>query len=175
MTLIVFYGLAATAVTAAVLVVLMSRAVYSALALIVCFGATAGLFFQLGAQFIAAVQVIVYAGAIMVLFLFVIMLLDPESEVFLPSRLKRVSGFALAFAVLFTLVLLEAADRWAAVQVLTGSIAGTDRSSGPGGEIETLAHSLFRDYLLPFEVTSILILVAVLGAVVLTRQHHKKE
>ena len=175
MTLIVFYGLAATAVTAAILVVLMSRAVYSALALIVCFGATAGLFFQLGAQFIAAVQVIVYAGAIMVLFLFVIMLLDPESEVFLPSRLKGVSGFALAFAVLFTLILLEAADRWAAAQVFTDSIAGTERSSGPGGEIENLAHSLFRDYLLPFEVTSILILVAVLGAVVLTRQHHETE
>ena len=175
MTLIVFYGLAATAVTAAILVVLMSRVVYSALALIVCFGATAGLFFQLGAQFIAAVQVIVYAGAIMVLFLFVIMLLDPASEVFLPSRLKRVPGFALACAVLFTLVLLEAADRWAAAQVFTDSIAGTERSSGPGGEIETLAHSLFRDYLLPFEVTSILILVAVLGAVVLTSQHHETE
>ena len=175
MTLIVFYGLAATAVTAAILVVLMSRAVYSALALIVCFGATAGLFFQLGAQFIAAVQVIVYAGAIMVLFLFVIMLLDPESELFLPSHLKKVPGFALAFAVLLTLVLLQAADRWAAVQVLTGSIAGTERPFGPGGEIETLAHSLFRDYLLPFEVTSILILVAVLGAVVLTRQRHEKE
>ena len=175
MTLIVFYGLAVTAVTAAILVVLMSRVVYSALALIVCFGATAGLFFQLGAQFIAAVQVIVYAGAIMVLFLFVIMLLDPESEVFLPSRLKKVSGFALAFAVLFTLVLLQAADRWAAAPVLTGSITGTAGLSGPGGEIETLAHSLFRDYLLPFEVTSILILVAVLGAVVLTRQRHEKE
>jgi len=174
-TLIVFYGLAATAVTAAILVVLMRRAVYSALALIVCFGATAGLFFQLGAQFIAAVQVIVYAGAIMVLFLFVIMLLDPESEVFLPSRLKKVSGFALALAVLFTLVLLQAADRWAATPVLAGSIAGAERSSGLGGGIETLAHSLFRDYLLPFEVTSILILVAVLGAVVLTKQHHEKE
>ena len=175
MTLIVFYGLAATAVTAAILVVLMSRAVYSALALIVCFGATAGLFFQLGAQFIAAIQVIVYAGAIMVLFLFVIMLLDPESEVFPPSRLKKVSGFVLAFSVLLALVLVQAADRWASTQVLTGSIAGTTRSSGSGGEIETLARSLFRDYLLPFEVTSILILVAVLGAVVLTRQGHEKE
>jgi len=174
-TLAVFYGLAATAITAAILVVLMSRAVYSALALIVCFGATAGLFFQLGAQFIAAVQVIVYAGAIMVLFLFVIMLLDPESEVFLPSPLKKVSGFALAFAVLFSLVLLQAADRWSAAPVLTGSIAGTKRSSLPGGEIETFALSLFRDYLLPFEVTSILILVAVLGAVILTRQGHVKQ
>jgi NADH-quinone oxidoreductase subunit J len=173
-TLIVFYGLAATAVTAAIVVVLMSRAVYSALALIVCFGATAGLFFQLGAQFIAAIQVIVYAGAIMVLFLFVIMLLDPESEVFPPSRLKKVAGVALVLAVLFTLVLLQAADRWDITQVLTGSIAGTERSSGTGG-IETLAHSLFRDYLLPFEVTSILILVAILGAVVLTRQSHEQE
>ncbi len=111
----------------------------------------------------------------MVLFLFVIMLLDPESEVFLPSRLKGVSGFALAFAVLFTIVLLQAINRWSATQVPPGSIGGTTGLSGPGGEIKTLAHSLFRDYLLPFEVTSILILVAVLGAVVLTRQHHEKE
>ncbi len=175
MTLIVFYGLAATAVTAAILVVLMGRAVYSALALIVCFGATAGLFFQLGAQFIAAIQVIVYAGAIMVLFLFVIMLLDPESEVFLPSRVKNLSGFAFAFAVLFTIILLQAINRWSATHAPPGSITGTGGLSGPGGEIETLAHSLFRDYLLPFEVTSILILVAVLGAVVLTRQDHEKE
>ncbi len=175
MTLIVFYGLAATAVTAAILVVLMSRAVYSALALIVCFGATAGLFFQLEAQFIAAIQVIVYAGAIMVLFLFVIMLLDPESEVFSPSRLKKVPGFAVILAVLFTIVLLQTMDHWAATQVLKDSIPGTEGSSGPGVQIETLAHSLFRDYLLPFEVTSILILVAVLGAVVLTRQRHEKE
>ncbi len=138
MTLIVFYGLAATAVTAAILVVLMSRAVYSALALIVCFGATAGLFFQLGARFIAAVQVIVYAGAIMVLFLFVIMLLDPESEVFLPSRLKKVSGFALAFGVLFTLILLQAADRWTATQVLAGPIAVTEGASGRGEESKPL-------------------------------------
>jgi NADH-quinone oxidoreductase subunit J len=101
--------------------------------------------------------------------------LDPESEVFLPSRLKKVSGFALAFGVLFTLILLQAADRWTATQVLAGPIAVTEGASWPGGEIETLAHSLFRDYLLPFEVTSILILVAVLGAVVLTRQTHEEE
>lgn len=175
MTLIVFYGLAATAVTAAILVVLMSRAVYSALALIVCFAATAGLFFQLGAQFVAAIQVIIYAGAIMVLFLFVIMLLDPESEIFLPSPLKKISGVALVFAVLFTLVIFQAMDRWATTRILTGSIAGTPRSPASGAEVEALAHSLFRDYLLPFEVTSILILVAVLGAVVLTRQPREKE
>ena len=95
MAYLVFYGLAAVAVTTAVLVVVMRPAAYSALALIVCFGAMAGMFFQLGAQFIAAIQVIVYAGAIMVLFLFVIMLTDPESEVFPPDRLKKIPLFAL--------------------------------------------------------------------------------
>ena len=175
MVYISFYGLAAVAVTTAVLVVVMPRAVYSALALIVCFGAVAGLFFQLGAQFVAAIQVIVYAGAIMVLFLFVIMLLDPESEVFSPNRLKKVPAFAVVSALLFSFVLFQAAGQWSAAQEFPGpSIAQTRESSWPPGETETLARALFQDYLLPFEVTSILILVAVLGAVVLTRQPDSK-
>ncbi len=172
MAYLAFYGLAAVAVTTAVLVVVMRPAAYSALALIVCFGAMAGLFFQLGAQFIAAIQVIVYAGAIMVLYLFVIMLTDPESEVFPPNRLKKIPLFALASALVFTFLLLQAAGQWSVAQGFPGLlIAQTEWSSGPGRETETLALSLFRDYLLPFEVTSILILVAVLGAIVLTRPH----
>jgi NADH-quinone oxidoreductase subunit J len=164
-----FYGLATVAVTAALVVVVINRAIYSALALIVCFGAVAGLFFQLNAQFIAAVQVIVYAGAIMVLFLFVIMLLDPESEKFSPDRLKQVTVLALPLAAFLAFVL---------VQVTLGGSAdpgGTPVGQQAGslqmaGNTESLARLLFHDYLLPFEVTSILILSAVLGAVVLTRR-----
>jgi NADH-quinone oxidoreductase subunit J len=161
-TYFIFYILAATAATAALLVVFSRRAVYSALALIVCFGAMAGLFFQLGAEFIAAIQVIVYAGAIMVLFLFVIMLLDPESEIFLPNQLKKISIFALPLGTLFAFLILGTFP--------LSLTAETDWAAAPGGDIATIGRSLFLNYLLPFEVTSILILVAILGAVVLTKQ-----
>lgn len=157
----IFYSLAAIAVTTAVLVVMLRRAVYSALALIACFGSMAGLFFQLGAQFIGAIQIIVYAGAIMVLFLFVIMLLDPESENLPPSRLKMLPFFALPLAGLFAYLVLSA---------LPASVFSPVSWTPETGLTRTIAASLFRDYLLPFELTSILILVAVIGAVVLTKR-----
>ena len=169
MEYIVFYGLATVAVIAALVVVLMNRAIYSALALIVCFGAVAGLFFQLEAQFIAAVQVIVYAGAIMVLFLFVIMLLNPQSEKFSPDRLKQITVLALPFAAFLAFVLVQMTFQWSGTTEVSvvGQTAGVLQVDG---NTKALARLLFHDYLLPFEVTSILILSAVLGAVVLTRR-----
>ena len=169
MEYIVFYGLATVATTAALVVVLMNRALYSALALIVCFGAVAGLFFQLNAQFIAAVQVIVYAGAIMVLFLFVIMLLDPQSEKFSTDRLKQITVLALPFSAFLVFVLIQVTFQWSEK---TGKVSVDQTAGSPqlAGNTESLARLLFRDYLLPFEITSILILSAVLGAVVLTRR-----
>ena len=169
MEYVVFYGLATVAVTAALVVVVMNRAIYSALALIVCFGAVAGLFFQLNAQFVAAVQVIVYAGAIMVLFLFVIMLLDPESEKFAPDRLKQITVLALPLAAFLAFVLVQVTLD-GAFDPGGSSIGQTAGSLQLAGNTESLARLLFHDYLLPFEVTSILILSAVLGAVVLTRR-----
>jgi len=166
---IVFYGLATVAVTAALVVVLMNRAIYSALALIVCFGAVAGLFFQLDAQFVAAIQVIVYAGAIMVLFLFVIMLLDPPSEKFSPDRLKLITVIALPFGAFLAFVLVQVTFQWSATMGVS-SVGQTAGALQLGGNTKALARLLFRDYLLPFEITSILILSAVLGAVVLTRR-----
>lgn len=127
MEYIVFYGLATVAVTAALVVVLMNRAIYSALALIVCFGAVAGLFFQLEAQFVAAVQVIVYAGAIMVLFLFVIMLLDPQSEKFSPDRLKLITVIALTFGAFLAFVLVQVTFQWSAT--MGGLFGRPDRRS----------------------------------------------
>lgn len=161
MQYVIFYSLATIAVATAVMVVMMRRAVYSALALVICLGSMAGLFFQLGAQFIGAIQIIVYAGAIMVLFLFAIMLLDPEAENLSPSRLRIIPFLALPLAALFAYLLLRA---------LPQSILSPVRWSPETGMIRTIARSLFRDYLLPFEATSILILVAVIGAVVLTKR-----
>lgn len=162
MELVAFYIFAAVAVASAVVVVLQRRAIYSALALIVCLGSIALLFFQLGAPFIGAVQVIVYAGAIMVLFLFVVMLLDPASEVFSKNRLRALTFVGVPFAVLF-------------VMVLTSTLGGfgTPPMAIPTNAMDqtvTVARHLFREYLLPFEVTSVLILVAVIGAIVLTKR-----
>ncbi len=156
---LVFYLFAAVAVLAALLVVLQRRAVYSALALIVCFCSMAILYYQLGAQFIAAVQVIVYAGAIMVLFLFVVMLIDPDSEVFAFKKLRSLTVYGLPLAAVLGMVLYQAVSGW----------SGVDGTRPPDGKVASVAGVLFRDYLLPFEVTSILILVAVLGALVLAK------
>lgn len=159
----VFYLFASVAVVSALVVVSQSNAVYSAMALIISFGSMAILFFQLGAHFIAAIQVIVYAGAIMVLFLFVIMLIDPESEMLTTNRLGRLWLLALPASIVLGLMLLGALAIPFAAPPATGTGAG---------DVATIGLSLFRDYLLPFEVTSILILVAVLGAMVLAKKAH---
>ena len=162
---LVFYLFATVAVVAALFVVLQRRAIYSALALIVCLVSMAVLFYQLGAYFIATIQVIVYAGAIMVLFLFVVMLIDPEAEVFALSRAKNLPLVALPIAALFGLFVL-----WG-ISGLTSEIAGGDGLTAISkGDIRVIARDLFSDYLLPFEVTSILILVAILGAMVLAKR-----
>ncbi|MFZ0428029.1 MAG: NADH-quinone oxidoreductase subunit J [Acidobacteriota bacterium] len=157
---LVFYVFAAVSVVAALLVVLQRRAIYSTLALIVCFGAIAALFYQLGAFFIAAIQVIVYAGAIMVLFLFVVMLIDPESEIFAVKRIRNLAVLALPMAALVGLILLSAVS----------ATAGEPEAAAAPGDVASIAEGLFSSYLLPFEVTSILILVAVLGAMVLAKR-----
>lgn len=165
MEYVVFYLFAAVSVAAAVLVVIQKKTVYSALALIVCFGAMAGLFFQLGSQFIAMIQVIVYAGAIMVLFVFVIMLVDPEAETYPGGSLRHISYWAIPLAVMLVFLLIQAFPDF------LGSTAGNRAPSAPTeGTVENLARSLFTTYVIPFEVTSILILVAILGAMVLARR-----
>ncbi len=160
MELVVFYLFAALAVVTALVVVFVQRAVYGALSLIVCFAAIAGLFVQMEAKFLGAIQIIVYAGAIMVLFLFVIMLLDPQKEIFVgrkPALLIYASPLVIFFGYVLLRALLDAP------QPAQGSLAER-------GAIREVAHALFQDYLLPFELTGILILVAVLGAMVLTKR-----
>ena len=159
---LIFFGLAVIALVGAFLVVLAPRAVYSALALIVCFIATAGLLLQLGAQFMAFLQIIIYAGAIMVLFLFVIMLLDPETETVSPNRLIKFFVLIVPLGILMTLLLIN--------NFPLPSITAANWNSIMADDVRSIGNSLFRDYLLPFEVTSILILVAILGAVVLTKR-----
>jgi len=161
--LIVFLFFALLAVAGAVMVILAREPIHSALALVLVMVALAVLYLLLGAEFIAAVQIIVYAGAIMVLFVFVIMLLNMGLE-----ERTNFSKFAYVGLVAAFALLLEAAH-W----MFHSSVgAGVANGSQPVTAFSTveLSKLLFRSYLLPFEATSILILIAILGALVLARK-----
>ncbi len=164
---VAFYGFSAVAVAAALLMVLARSALHAVLWLVVCFGALAGLFAGLDAHFLAAVQVLVYAGAILVLFLFVIMLLNlrPEDVQRAPSislhgglggLFVGVGGFLL-LVVFFAMAVPGFTKRW------------PEPNPSPGGAME-VARQLFSEHLLPFEVASLLLLAAIVGAVALTKK-----
>jgi NADH-quinone oxidoreductase subunit J len=156
----IFLVLAAVAVAGAVNVILQRHPIHSALSLIVVMVALAGLYLLQGAEFIAAVQIIVYGGAIMVLFVFVIMLLNAgEEERQNLSRLARFVGVPLG-----VVFLLEAAY-W-----IARASAHMAQSSPQAVSTRELSTLLFRDYVFPFELTSFLILIAILGALVLARR-----
>jgi NADH-quinone oxidoreductase subunit J len=157
-----FYICAALAVLAALNVVLQRTPVYSALSLIVVLCALAVIYLLLDAEFMAVIQVIVYAGAIMVLFVLVIMLLNARRET--PSdrsRIARWLGVPLLAALLAEILLVV----WKQFPAAT-TAAAPAVDAGPAA----IGQLLFRTYVLPFEVTSVLILVAVLGAVVLAKK-----
>jgi len=153
-------------------VVLSRNPVHAALSLVASFFGVAVLFVDLDAHFLAAVQVIVYAGAIVVLFLFVIMLLgvdrsdDLATDPIAGQRpLAAVAGIGVLGAVLAALFLTDdALDR-----VAIGGRSFVAPLSGPGENIEKIGEALFTDYLFAFEVTSVLLVIAVIGAVVLAR------
>src|SRR5262245_60642052 len=164
--MISFYVLGAVAVIASILVIAQRNPIYSVLLLIASFGALSGLYVMLDAPFAAAIQIIIYAGAIMVLFLFVVMLLNaPHEETEHDLRVHPlIRRGPMGFGVVLALVLI-------------GELAvalGAGRDSGfPGrstGSVEAIGRSLFTEYAFAFEVTSILILVAMVGAVVLARR-----
>ena len=154
-----FLFFAAVAVASALLVIIARSPIHSALALMVCLVQVAALFILLGSPFLAAIQIFVYVGAVMVLFLFVIMMLDVREV----ARVRFLAGSM--FPTLFVLVLLG-------VEMLI-LLLGSDRLSvsaaAGGGALEGLSTMLFTDYLFPFEVASVILLVALVGAIVLAR------
>jgi len=159
-----FLVLSAVAVVAALGVIFNRNAVHSALSLLVNFAVVAVLYLLLNAQFIAVVQVAVYAGAIVVLFLFVVMLLGSGGEV----RHENWFTWRTAFVVLAALVLLTLIG----TVVFEGVIGGAPGTDTPEriaevGQTEAVGAALFTDYLLPFELASVLLLIGMLGAVVL--------
>ena len=163
-----FYLFAAVAVLSSLLVISQRNPIYSVLLLIASFGALSGLYVLLDAPFVAVIQIIVYAGAIMVLFLFVVMLLNAPHEdtsydtirhpLFRPGPMRL--GAALAMVLAIELV-------WAL------NVRGGESGAFAGGatsSVRALGRSLFTTYAFPFEVTSVLILVAMVGAVLLARR-----
>ena len=161
----VFYLFASVAVVSAAMVVTRRNAVHAALFLVLTFFCVAGIYVLQSAEFLAAVQVLVYAGGIMVLYLFVIMLVPMQSAI-LPPPARHVAGSLLAALLL----------GGALIGFFWGSGLAAQPPADPaglsnaGGNIETVGMELYTRYLLPFEIASVLLLVAMIGAVVMARK-----
>ena len=167
--LILFLVLALIAVSTALGMLMSRNAVYSALFLVLNFVTVAVFYLLLGAPFIAMSQVTVYAGAIMVLFLFVIMLLGAES---LPKA--EVLPWQRPLAITLAVVLVsEAAYLLITRARPVGDVLQPEETANTMSNLRELGMSLFNEYLLPFEVTSVLLLVAMVGAIVLIRKEKR--
>lgn len=158
-----FFLFAAIAVACGINLVVQTHPISSALSLVGVMGALAVLYLLLGAEFMAAAQMIVYAGAIMVLFIFTIMLLNAGAE----TRKSR-STFAKLLGVPALIAFLGIISFL--IQALLPRTEPVKFGAFTGGTAQAIGRKLFTEYLLPFEVTSVLILIAILGAVVLARK-----
>ena len=169
---LLFYLLSGVAIVTSALVVGQRNPMYSVMLLIASFGALAGLYIQLDAPFVAVAQIIIYAGAIMVLFLFVVMLLNAPQEDAAewdrthPLRQPGVARFGSALALLLIVQLAWALLRAGELAEPVGGAASAEAVTS----VRELGRVLFTDYMFAFEATSILILVAMVGAVVLARR-----
>lgn len=160
--LILFFVLAALLVITSLMVVFQRNVVHSALSLVAALFLIAMFFIMLHAPMVGVLQILIYAGAIMVLFLFVIMLLNPVT-------LERRRGVWWGFGTVAALIL-----GGLLIAVMTGTEPPPDPMAATElfGSPEMLAKSLFSDFVLPFEIASILLLVAIVGAVVLAKREH---
>ncbi|MCU1273908.1 MAG: NADH-ubiquinone/plastoquinone oxidoreductase, chain 6 [Bryobacterales bacterium] len=163
MDVILFLIFAIIAVVCGVNVVVQTHPISSALSLIGVMGSLAILYLLLGAEFIAMAQIIVYAGAVMVLFVFVIMLLNAGAE---SKRGRSLVAQLLGFPLLIAFLALTSYF----IQRLYSNGAVVHFGGFQGGTAQNIGRALFTQYLLPFEVTSILILIGIVGAIVLARK-----
>jgi len=162
-TQILFWLLTALALGSALMVIVSRNPVYSVLFLIVAFFAISGHYVLLNAQFLAVVNIIVYAGAIMVLFLFVIMLMNLSADMNLQkNKLLKFAGFIAGLCLFLVMV---AALKNADIKTQMVQTGGGDI-----GLIKNLGIALFKDYVIPFEISSVLFLSAMVGAVVIGKK-----
>lgn len=171
---IFFYGFAAVAVIAALLMILMKNPVVSAAFLVVTFFAQAVLYVLLHAELLAALQVLIYAGAIMVLFLFVVMLLNLNRTSFTSYKLFFTKFFALLVIVAILFILGSSLGDLAAENQQRLAAAQPDEhygfTVGEDDALQSLGRTLFTRFLYPFEIMAVMLLGAVLGAVLMTRK-----
>jgi NADH-quinone oxidoreductase subunit J len=160
---VIFYVLASVALSSAVMVIWSRNPVHSAIYLVLTFLSVAGVYVLLQAEFVAAVQVLVYAGGIMVLFLFVIMLVNLKDAIGARVRLHATVSGTIGLAVVALILFVYSRGR------IVSQVAGASVLR-QGGNMQSLGEALYSDYLLPFEVASVLLLVAMIGAIVLARQ-----
>jgi NADH-quinone oxidoreductase subunit J len=168
---VVFWVFAPISVGSAIAMLFQRNAVHAALFLIVNFFTIAVFFLVLGAAFLFAVQVIVYAGAIMVLFLFVIMLLGVDRHESLVERLRGQRTMAIVLGVGIALELFFAIR--AGIGFATKAPATFDEVANEGGNVAALSRVLFREYFFPFEVTSVLLIIAAVAVVVLASRQRR--
>ncbi|MFA9453875.1 MAG: NADH-quinone oxidoreductase subunit J [Candidatus Aminicenantaceae bacterium] len=161
MELFLFTLLSILCIGAVLGMLIVKNQAYSAIFLVLAFACTAGLFALLDAPFIAVVQIIIYAGAILVLFIFVIMMVDIK-EGLTPEKKKWTLALACILAVVLLIELLVALK--SALSPMATSV------SGQAGNASEIGHLLFTKYLYPFEITSVLIIAAMVGAIVLVKK-----
>jgi NADH-quinone oxidoreductase subunit J len=162
---LVFFVCAFVAVLGALLLIVAKEPIHSALALVLVMISLAVLYLMLGAEFIAAVQVIVYAGAIMVLFVFVIMLLNAGSEERTDwSKMAKYVGMPLGIFLLLEL------GHWMYYSAIGKEVANGSVATSSSVSTVEMSKMLFNQYVFPFEATSVLILIAILGALVLAKR-----
>ena len=160
---LIFYVLASIAVVSGVMVIWSRNAVHSAIYLVLSFLCVAAIYVLLEAEFVAAVQVLVYAGGIMVLFLFVIMLVNLKDTLGPRVRIHATFGALVASGVVGMILYLYGRARLLAPAAEASILR-------QGGNLQNIGWGLLREYVLPFEIASILLLVAMIGAIVLARQ-----
>ena len=165
MASLIFFYFAGVILLTAIFVVAFRNPIYSALSLLVMFFHVAGLYVTLHAEFLAAIQIIVYAGAILVLYLFVVMLLNVKRE----ERLHRQSSIAMFLGVtlLTEAILLIVQSEGPVFPAAAASIEVGDAVTG---NTKSIGQVLFSTYLFPFEVASLILLVAMVGAVILSKK-----
>jgi NADH-quinone oxidoreductase subunit J len=172
MITVFFILFAIVAVVSAIFMIVHKNPVYSALFLIVTFFSIAGFYFLLGAQFIAIVQIIVYAGAIMVLFLFVMMLLNLRQETRIPigRPFQVIFGSIIAVLLLIQVFLITKAG------LQLGQVGEYSQQKIDSiGSVEVIGSQLFTNFLFPFEAASVLLLVGIVGAIILGRKKLPKD
>ncbi len=164
MELVLFTIFAVLAIVSALVVITQEKPIYSVLSLVVTFFSLAGIYVLLNAYFLAMIQIAVYAGAIMVLFLFVVMLLNLKDSYKIPN-LKRllgaVFGGAMALSVIFSFTKVGRAL--------------IPEAEMPAGDAYNMGVLLFTDYVFPFEIASVLLLVATIGAILFTKKQLKEN